>query len=180
MNFDSKDLVKWGVLGWMYLAAIIIYFLLVDDQAVKLFLSTTKEMSIIVSVIALFIAAGIIIGHLIDQFGHCFGFVIWINRKKIYKNKSELEFKFIKAHNGAEIQRIYRYRTANIEAYRSVWFSLFLSFLTLVILSLAYEFSVEIGIFMLIVLGFNWIVLTNWFYYQKNFEYFMKKIKTDG
>src|ERR1700730_4356724 len=115
MNFESKDLVKWGILGWLYLAAIIIYFLLVDDQAVKLFLLTTKEMSIIVSVIALFIAVGIILGHLIDQFGHCFGLVIWINRKKFYKNKSELEYKFIQALNGAEFQRIYRYRTANID-----------------------------------------------------------------
>ncbi|MBT2727530.1 hypothetical protein J7E63_11355 [Bacillus sp. ISL-75] len=178
MNLDSKNLIRWGIPGWMLLAILLSYFTISDYEAVKTFIFS-KDVSIIVSSITLFIGTGIIIGNLIHHISLSFGFIIWINKNKYFKNEYEMDLKIIKNQFGKEIQRIYSYRLGNVHALRVLSTSLFLSLLILVILSLTITFSIKIGILLLIVLGLNCIVFYNWVYFQNNFNYFIKKIKSD-
>lgn len=178
MNFESRYLIRWGIPGWIYLAILIAYFSVMDYEAFKSFIFS-KDVPIIVASITIFVGFGIIIGNLIHQFSLNFGFVIWINRNKYFKNEYEMDLKIIKSQYGKEIQRIYSYRLGNIHALRALCFSLFLSWITLIILSLTITFSIKICILILFVFVLNLIVLNNWVYFQNNLDYFIKKIKSD-
>jgi hypothetical protein len=178
MNFEPKYWIRWGIPGWMLLSILISYFTIQDYGAIKTFIFS-KDASIIFSSISLFIGAGIIIGYLIHQIGLCFGFIVWINKNKYFKNEYEMDLKIIKNQFGIEIQRIYSYRLGNIHALRALFTSLSLSLLILVIFSLTITFSIKIGILILMVLGLNCIVLYNWVYFQNNLNYYIKKIKSD-
>lgn len=48
MNLDSKNLIRWGIPGWMLLAILISYFTISDYGAVKSFIFS-KDVPIIVS-----------------------------------------------------------------------------------------------------------------------------------
>ncbi|MCM2534620.1 hypothetical protein NDK43_22595 [Neobacillus pocheonensis] len=178
MNFEPKNLIRWGIPGWMFLAVLISYFTISDYGAVKT-LMFSKDVPIIVSSISLFIVAGIIIGNLIHQISLSFGFIIWINKNKYFKNEYEMDLKIIKNQFGNEIQRIYSDRLGTIHDLRALSTCLFLSLLILVIFSLTITFSIKIGILLLIVLGLNCIVFYNWAYFQNNLNYFIRKIKSD-
>ncbi|MBT2733672.1 hypothetical protein [Bacillus sp. ISL-7] len=178
MNLDSKNLIRWGIPGWMLLAILISYFAISDYETVKTFIFS-KDVSIIVSSITLFIGTGIIIGNLIHHISLSFGFIIWINKNKYFKSDYEMDLKIIKNQFGKEIQSIYRDRLGNVHALRALSTSLFLSLVILVIFSLTITFSIKIGILVLIVLGLNCIVFYNWAYFQNNLNYFIRKIKSD-
>ncbi len=178
MNFEPKYLIRWGLLGWTYLAIIMAYFILRDYEAVRSYFFN-KDASIMVSSITLFIVSGIIIGNLLHQFSLSFGYIIWINKKKSFKKDYEMDLKVIESQYGKEIQRIYSNRLGNVYALRALCLSIFLSLITLVILSLTITFSIKIGILILIVLFLNWIVLNNWVYFQNNLDYFIKNIKSE-
>jgi hypothetical protein len=178
MNFEPKYWIRWGIPGWMFLAILLSYFIILDYGAVKT-LIFSKDAPTIFSSITLFIGAGIIIGNLIHQISLSFGFIIWINKNKYFKNEYEMDLKIIKNQFGKEIQRIYSYRLGNVHALRALSTSLSLSLLILVIFSLTITFSIKIGILILIVLGLDCIVLSNWAYFQNNLNYFIKKIKSD-
>ncbi|KKI90131.1 hypothetical protein WQ54_23820 [Bacillus sp. SA1-12] len=178
MNFDSKYLIRWGIPGWTYLAVLLIYFFLYDFDQMKTFIFS-KDVPIIVASLSLFIGAGVILGHLIHQISLYLGFVIWTKKGKYFKKEYEMDIRIIKSKFGSEIHRIYQYRLGNVHAYRTLCFSLFLSLITLIILSFTLEFSLSIGILILLILLINSMVFVNFIYFQDNLSYFMKKINTD-
>ncbi|OIK06279.1 hypothetical protein BIV60_27365 [Bacillus sp. MUM 116] len=178
MNFEPKDIIRWGIPGWMFLAVLIAYFSLNDFDSIKSFIFN-KDAPIIVASITLFIVSGVTIGNLIHQISLSLGFIIWKDRKKHLKHEYELDKIIIENQYGKEIQRIYSDRLGNLHALSALCFSLFLSLLTIGIFSFTIKFSTSIMILLIIVFLLNVIVFHNLIYFQDHLNYYIRKVKSD-
>ncbi|WP_018664604.1 hypothetical protein [Heyndrickxia acidiproducens] len=178
MNFDSKYLVRWGIPGWTLLFILLGYSSLIDFDSVKqIFFS--KSAPVVVGSITLFIGAGVILGNIIHQISMTFGFIIWTKRKKYFKSEYEIDTKIIKGTYGKDIQRIYSYRLGNVHALRALFFSFLISIILLVVFSFTLYFSYSVGLLLAVVIFLNIIVLNNLIYFQRNLDFFIKKVKND-
>lgn len=177
MNFEAKHLIRLGIPGWLYLAIVLIYFIVERKKGLIEYLSEFNINEIGITV--LIAGGGILIGFLIHQFSMLFGFRIWIRQKTYFNNEYELDKIMMRNELGKEIQRIYSHRLGQIHALRGLLTSSILSLITLIPLLIFYSNSPKA----IYVLCFNIILVVisffNHLYFKRNLDFFVRKIRRD-
>lgn len=180
LNFESKYLVRWGLPGWVFMIFITLLYLINEPGYIPQILKY-KGFSL-VGFTALAAALGIILGHIIHQISLFLWFVIPEYRKRKWLVYFDREFKIdkriVEEELGKGIKNIYSYRLGQLHGRRGLLTSLMLSFMTIIILCCTdlnllsvKTIILESGNGALIM-----IMLINYYYFDRNLEYFMDRV----
>ncbi|MBM7691769.1 phosphoglycerol transferase MdoB-like AlkP superfamily enzyme [Peribacillus deserti] len=173
MNLEAKQMIRWGMPGWLFISVMFTYFT-IDDK--KAFIRFLKEWDIsLLGLTALLIGFGFILGYVIHQVSLLFGFVIWNKWENYFRNEFKMDHIIINKPCGPEIQRIYSYRSGQVYALRALTTSFILSCMTLILLFYFHSWSTGSIVLFLINAVLLVISFVNQRYFRKNLEYFMTR-----
>ncbi|WP_101644871.1 hypothetical protein [Peribacillus deserti] len=178
MNFGVRDLIKWGIPGWLFITVLLSYFLM-DDR--KSFIRYIHGYDISFGgFITVLLGFGIILGYAIYQMSVLFGFVIWNKWENYFRHEFRMDQIIINAPNGEKTLRIYSSRLALVESLRALNASCILSCISLILLFYSHSWTTGTILLFLINALLLLISFANQRYHRKNLDYFITRILVES
>ena len=128
---------------------------------------------------AILVGMGVPIGYLIHQVSMLFGFIVWTNRKKYFKQEFELDLLMYKHDNAEKIKNRYVHLLTRVHELRALTFSHILSIVTIVLIALFILGEVDKYFWTVIIINLFFLIVSfsNQRYFTDNLEHYKKEIK---
>lgn len=180
MNIETKNIIKWGIPGWIFLLSSVLYLFFEDTNSFVF--PKSKDNITLLGIGGIVAGAGVPIGYIIHQISMFFGVIIKTDRMKDFKNEYELDNIFIHNKYGDKKRMTYIQLLTRVHELRALKYSHLLSIFFIICLetfvykSIDTYFYVAAGINLALLL----IVHCNQMYFEGNLKYFLYRIMQEG